>query len=413
MTEAVVVTAKSFPAPETLALITDVQYREPYSSAAINRKLRGILTAGIYQGFIPEVGEGLNLVIASGTEGGTVSFDIDAYYQLTARQQADVTIAMTAGTTTVVVLEASYSIGQETYQVNSSSSVSAAQIKLLVSGTALSQNQVELCTVTVPAGTTQLTADMINTSNRVAVALGVSLGSDTDSDSEQVAANLLGLKKTLNAAKEETETQLAEHIGAENPHSQYLQIANALSEIKDAGLVAKALTALGLGDGSAVPVGVPMPYPAATAPDGWLKCNGASFSATTYPLLAKVYPSLKLPDLRGEFIRGWDDGRGADSARVILSSQYATAVRTGAIDYFGVDSTTTNATVGTSFSDADSTTTSYPTNAKAPNGGTFSSVLTDNSMSGTQLPTGFTNPYGLWITMRPRNIAFNYIIRAA
>lgn len=206
---------------------------------------------------------------------------------------------------------------------------------------------------------------------------------------------------------------LAAHVAAANPHKQYLQTANALAEIKDAGLVTKALAALGLGDGSAVPVGVPLPYPAATAPAGWLKCNGASFSATTYPLLAKVYPSLKLPDLRGEFIRGWDDGRGVDNGRGILSAQYATAIRTAAMDYFGVDSTTTNATIGTAFSDADSTVTSFPANAKTPSGANFASILTDNSMSATQLLSSLTSPYGAWITMRPRNIAFNYIVRAA
>ncbi|WP_336769396.1 phage tail protein, partial [Pantoea endophytica] len=36
---------------------------------------------------------------------------------------------------------------------------------------------------------------------------------------------------------------------------------------------------LGLGDGSALPVGVPLPWPTATPPAGWLKCNGAAFSA--------------------------------------------------------------------------------------------------------------------------------------
>ncbi|WP_249531349.1 phage tail protein [Escherichia coli] len=49
--------------------------------------------------------------------------------------------------------------------------------------------------------------------------------------------------------------------------------------------------------------------------NGWLKCNGAAFSSEKYPNLAKVYPTLKLPDLRGEFIRGWDDGRGWMLAR--------------------------------------------------------------------------------------------------
>ncbi|ENH0929899.1 tail fiber protein [Escherichia coli] len=87
--------------------------------------------------------------------------------------------------------------------------------------------------------------------------------------------------------------------------------------------IADILTYLGLGEGSALPVGVPVPWPSATPPTGWLKCNGAPFSAGEYPKLAKAYPKLKLPDLRGEFIRGWDDGRGVDSARLLLSSQAA------------------------------------------------------------------------------------------
>ncbi|AGC85720.1 variable tail fiber protein [Escherichia coli APEC O78] len=78
---------------------------------------------------------------------------------------------------------------------------------------------------------------------------------------------------------------------------------------------------VGLGEGSALPVGVPVPWPSATPPTGWLKCNGAVFSSEKYPNLAKAYPTLKLPDLRGEFIRGWDDGRGIDSGRNLLSAQ--------------------------------------------------------------------------------------------
>ncbi|WP_174494212.1 phage tail-collar fiber domain-containing protein [Escherichia coli] len=85
--------------------------------------------------------------------------------------------------------------------------------------------------------------------------------------------------------------------------------------------VAGLLAYLGLGEGSALPVGVPVPWPSATPPTGWLKCNGADFSAEEYPELAKAYPTNKLPDLRGEFIRGWDDGRGIDAGRVLLSIQ--------------------------------------------------------------------------------------------
>ncbi|NUE95372.1 phage tail protein [Gilliamella sp. ESL0232] len=70
-----------------------------------------------------------------------------------------------------------------------------------------------------------------------------------------------------------------------------------------------------------LPVGIPQPWPTTTPPDGWLKCNGWKFDKNKYPKLAQVYPSGYLPDLRGEFIRGWDDGKGTDPGRGILSWQ--------------------------------------------------------------------------------------------
>ncbi|MEY0833856.1 phage tail protein [Providencia alcalifaciens] len=69
------------------------------------------------------------------------------------------------------------------------------------------------------------------------------------------------------------------------------------------------------------PVGSPIPWPQATAPSGFLVCNGQSFNKTTYPLLANAYPTGVLPDLRGEFLRGLDAGRGVDSGRAVLSAQ--------------------------------------------------------------------------------------------
>ncbi|NRH79949.1 tail fiber protein, partial [Salmonella enterica subsp. enterica serovar Typhi] len=48
-----------------------------------------------------------------------------------------------------------------------------------------------------------------------------------------------------------------------------------------------------MGEGSALPVGVPVPWPSATLPEGWLKCNGAAFSSEMYPKLAKAYPANK------------------------------------------------------------------------------------------------------------------------
>ena len=69
------------------------------------------------------------------------------------------------------------------------------------------------------------------------------------------------------------------------------------------------------------PVGVPMPWPQHSPPAGYFECNGSTFDKNKYPKLAVAYPSGKLPDLRGEFIRGWDNARGKDPYRVILSLQ--------------------------------------------------------------------------------------------
>ena len=126
-----------------------------------------------------------------------------------------------------------------------------------------------------------------------------------------------------------TDSAMKAHLAAENPHSQYLLAAKALKEIADAGLVADVLKNLGLGEGAPA-IGVPFFWPSAAMPntviDSWssmvfLKFNGAKFSATDYPVLAKVFPALALPDARGDFIRIWDDGRGIDVGRTLLSGQ--------------------------------------------------------------------------------------------
>ncbi|EHS4883361.1 phage tail protein [Escherichia coli] len=169
---------------------------------------------------------------------------------------------------------------------------------------------------------------------------------------------------------------------------------------------------LGLGEGSALPVGVPVPWPSATPPTGWLKCNGAAFSAEEYPELAKAYPTNKLPDLRGEFIRGWDDGRGVDSGRSLLSGQDATFIRTALQDYYGVD-TTTSVKVGIAFASADKVQTSgIPANSKAGDSSNYVPASSDNSITGTQR-TAEDGFYSAWISVRPRNTSFNYIVRAA
>lgn len=68
-------------------------------------------------------------------------------------------------------------------------------------------------------------------------------------------------------------------------------------------------------------IGIPIPYPLSTVPTGCLAMNGQRFDTRRYPKLAQKYPSGQLPDLRGEFIRGWDNGRGVDAGRALLSAQ--------------------------------------------------------------------------------------------
>ena len=80
-------------------------------------------------------------------------------------------------------------------------------------------------------------------------------------------------------------------------------------------------------------IGVPIPYPSEIPPVGYVVMQGQSFNPTTYPKLAQLYTSNTLPDLRGEFIRGWDNGRGIDVGRELLSSQLdALQNITGAFD---------------------------------------------------------------------------------
>lgn len=79
------------------------------------------------------------------------------------------------------------------------------------------------------------------------------------------------------------------------------------------------------------PPGVVAHFARSSAPAGWLKANGAAISRTAYADLFAVigttfgagdgFNTFNLPDLRGEFVRGWDDARGVDAARQLGSAQ--------------------------------------------------------------------------------------------
>ena len=178
---------------------------------------------------------------------------------------------------------------------------------------------------------------------------------------------------------------------------------NPFSDIKSDGTVKTALENLGLGEGSALPVGVPVPWPSATPPTGWLKCNGAAFSAEEYPELAKAYPTNKLPDLRGEFIRGWDDGRGIDAGRALLSLQAGMLEkhRHMVVANDGYDSKE-----------------EWELAAIFRKAYTQGRGLDAADAGGTLIPSPTLHTRGSigntgGSETRPRNIAFNYIVRAA
>jgi len=80
-----------------------------------------------------------------------------------------------------------------------------------------------------------------------------------------------------------------------------------------------------------VPSGTLIFHCANSAPSGFLKANGATISRTTYAVLFAAIgttfgvgdgsTTFEVPDLRGEFLRGWDNSRGVDSGRTFGSSQ--------------------------------------------------------------------------------------------
>jgi phage-related tail fiber protein len=82
---------------------------------------------------------------------------------------------------------------------------------------------------------------------------------------------------------------------------------------------------------SGIPTGQIIHVALSSAPTGYLKANGAAVSRSTYATLFAAIgttfgagdgsTTFNVPDLRGEFVRGWDDSRGIDSARTFGSAQ--------------------------------------------------------------------------------------------
>ncbi|MGP6975057.1 phage tail-collar fiber domain-containing protein [Klebsiella pneumoniae] len=231
------------------------------------------------------------------------------------------------------------------------------------------------------SGRVQIVRMILIVSNTAAVTLKI--------DPSVVLATRQYVDDKVIEVKAYADSLLAAHLADADPHPQYLKITD----------IAKY-----------TPVGVPLPYPSATPPTGWLKCNGAVFDKVKYPGLAAVFPSGNLPDLRGEFIRGWDDSRGIDSGRALLSSQGHSLRDHSHNQQVWTGSNTTSSTIGQAGS--------YAPLATQGDGGIAYTDREPQSLPSAVRAIGTRgvasdNAANIGTETRPRNIAFNYIVRAA
>ncbi|KZP94114.1 phage tail protein [Enterobacter asburiae] len=178
----------------------------------------------------------------------------------------------------------------------------------------------------------------------------------------------------------------------------------ALSEFMRAmlgkGDAASVAAYLGVGSGAPV-IGSPFAWPLAQMPSDifddmrnmvFLKVNGASFDKNKYSKLGMTYPSGMLPDMRGEFMRGYDDGRGINPSQALLGWA-ADEFKTHGHPFMGSGGATGNNTVF---------------GVESGIRGIYTNGI--NQPDGSVAPA-FQNPGGS--ETRPRSVAFNYIVRAA
>ena len=181
-----------------------------------------------------------------------------------------------------------------------------------------------------------------------------------------------------------------------------------------------------------VPSGAVFCMAVATVPSGYLECNGAAVSRTTYAALFAIIgtnygtgngsSTFNLPDLRGEFVRGFDNGRGADSGRSIASSQGASnASHNHSISLSGTTSTKSLTgsvqRISETFNNSGSTTgvfskqTGFGANFTpgAPDVNDTGAFSIDASHNHTFSASGTSGSQGS--EARPRNVAMMYIIK--
>ncbi len=221
------------------------------------------------------------------------------------------------------------------------------------------------------------------------------------------------------ATRQYADELLSNHLKAANPHPQYAPLASpvftGIPTVPDAPIGnygqqianTKYVRDVVASDVYILPVGAPVAWPLAAAPSGWFLCNGATFDKTKYPRLAAAYPAGLLPDLRGEFIRGWDAGRGADPARALLSWQKGTIhINDPSLSSVNLASPIhANDNVATARSDF-----GLDPVMKSDYPNVMNAFLVTPQAAADMNAGGFAEGYG---STRPRNLAFNFIVRAA
>ncbi len=153
---------------------------------------------------------------------------------------------------------------------------------------------------------------------------------------------------------------------------------------------------------NSVPIGMILPYWGSVAPSGYLPCSGQTVNSTTFPDLVQFLnpgqSSATVPDLRGEFLRGWDNGRGIDTGRTVSTLQLDSLQNiTGS--YGAVN----NTPLGQSFLGAFSGTGSLT--LFNPGGGASSVVNSAVTFDASRVARTSTET-------RPRNVAVLYCIKA-
>ena len=173
-------------------------------------------------------------------------------------------------------------------------------------------------------------------------------------------------------------------------------------------------------------------------PTGYLECNGAAVSRTTYSALFAIIgvnygsgngsSTFNVPDLRGEFVRGVDRGRGVDSGRNVATSQGGqnashnhTATTTGSVGnhrHTYAFAQGSNGGVGNNFGGSGITSVSQSGGNLAEleqSGGNDGQHLrgytaqTDDTTPSLSVSTSIGNQGGG--EARPRNVAMLYIIK--